>query len=75
MDLFLCISRSGGGQTRLPSHLDHDLALGSSLGKVLKRILCFLERKHLVDHWLDALGFEKFADLGELSAVGKDEEE
>ncbi|MCY1431573.1 hypothetical protein D9M71_475450 [compost metagenome] len=71
---FLCIRRSGGGQTRLPSHFDHDLALGSALGKVFECFLCFLERKHLVDHWLDALGFEKFADFGELSAVGMYEE-
>ena len=52
------------------SNLDDDLALRTPLGEVCKRILCLLERKHLVDHWPDALRLEELADFGELIAIG-----
>ncbi len=51
-------------------HLNDDFPLRTPLGEVGKRIFCFLERKHLVDHWPDAFGFEKFADFAELGAIG-----
>ena len=39
-----------------------DLALGAPLGEVRKRILCLLERKHLVDNWPDAVRLKEFAE-------------
>src|SRR5205814_509660 len=56
------------------SHLHDDLALGAPLGQVCQRILCLLERKHLVDHGPDALRLEELADFGELVAIGTHEE-
>lgn len=40
------------------------------MSKVLKRTLCVLERKYPVDHRLNLLGVQKFADFGELGTVG-----
>lgn len=51
-------------------HPDDDFPPRTSLGEVGKRIFCFFERKHLVDHRLDTLGFEEFADFTELGAIG-----
>jgi|APLak6261660231_1056022.scaffolds.fasta_scaffold00899_3 hypothetical protein len=51
-------------------HLDDNFPPRTPLGEVGKRIFCFLERKHLVDHRPDALSFEKFADFTELGAIG-----
>ena len=56
-------------------HLDNDLALGSTLLEIRKRLLGLLERKDLVDHRPDAPRLEKLADLCELAAVWVHEQE
>ncbi len=52
------------------SQLDHDLAPGSPLGKVIQCFLGLRERKHLVDHRLEALCLKQFGDFIKLSAIG-----
>jgi hypothetical protein len=54
--------------TPLP-HLDNDLALGSTLLEMRKRLLGLVERKCLVDHGPDVPRLEKLADLAELPTV------
>src|SRR6185437_10206970 len=62
---------------RLPSSLNlyDDLSPGSTLLEIQKRLFRLIEREDLVDHGPDASRLEKFADVGELAAVGMHEQE
>src|SRR6266498_33593 len=51
------------------THPHNDLPLRPPVFEICQRLLRLIERKHLVNHWPDALGLEQFTDLCELLTV------
>jgi len=50
-------------------HPHDDLPFRPAFFEIRQRLLCLIERKHLVNHRSDAPRFEKFANLRKLAAV------